>query len=62
MYKKTGTTKTEAQSFLSSNNFKHLMMTIRDYGRGESVVVTMQHPHSAKVGTNFGDKRRSLAY
>jgi hypothetical protein len=33
----------------------------RDYGRRDPTVLTMQHPLSAKVGTNAADKRRSLS-
>jgi hypothetical protein len=32
----------------------------REYGRRRSVTLTMWHPLSAKVITNFADKRRSL--
>jgi hypothetical protein len=33
----------------------------RDYNRTEFVTLTMWHPLSAKVGTNFADKWQSLS-
>jgi hypothetical protein len=36
-------------------------LEIREYGRWDPSL-TMWHPLSAKVGTNFADKRRSLRY
>jgi hypothetical protein len=35
-------------------------LEIREYGRRGSVTQTTWHPPSAKVGTKFDDKRRSL--
>jgi hypothetical protein len=47
---------------LPSNGYTHIIIIIIIISNGSNHGLTTQHALPAKVGTNFGDKQRSLGH